>query len=69
MPIPCVADRQIVIDAEALISGFGDDAGFEAAIRAERLRDKGNVAGFCRWRQVERLIAVLAVPAAAGTVH
>jgi hypothetical protein len=69
MSIPYVADRQTVFDADTLIMAFGDDAGFEAASHAERSRDKGNVVGFCRWRQVERLIAVLAWPAAPGTIH
>jgi hypothetical protein len=69
MSMPYVANRQTVVDADALIVAFGDDAGFEAASRAETSRDKGNVVGFCRWRQVERLIAVLAGPAATGTIH
>ncbi|AYJ86032.1 hypothetical protein D3Y57_08700 [Sphingomonas paeninsulae] len=69
MSIPYVADRQTVVDADALILAFGDDAGFEAASRAESSRDRGNVVGFCRWRQIERLIAVLAGPDAVGTVH
>ncbi|CAN5198205.1 hypothetical protein BH09PSE3_BH09PSE3_01400 [soil metagenome] len=69
MSIPYVADRQTVVDANALIKAFGDDAGFEAATRAEDSRDRGNVISFCRWRQIERLIAVLAGPEAMGTVH
>jgi hypothetical protein len=69
MSIPYVADRQTVADADALMARFGDDAGFEAASRAELSRDRGNVIGFCHWRQIERLIAVLAGPLPAGTVH
>lgn len=69
MSIPYVADRQTVVDADALITAFGDDAGFEAASRAESSRDRGNVVGFCRWRQIERLIAVLATPDPMGTIH
>lgn len=38
---------------------FGKDATSEAAGRARRSRDRGNVVGYCRWRQVERLIAAL----------
>lgn len=38
---------------------FGKDASGEAAGRARRSRDRGNVVGYCRWRQVERLIAAL----------
>jgi hypothetical protein len=69
MSIPYVADRQTVVDADALIATFGDNAGFEAASRAESSRDRGNVIGFCRWRQIERLIAVLARPDTMGTIH
>lgn len=69
MSIPYVADRQTVVDADALITTFGDDAGFEAASRAESSRDLGNVIAFCRWRQIERLIAVLARPDTIGTIH
>lgn len=38
---------------------FGKEASTEAAGRARRSRDRGNVVGYCRWRQVERLIAAL----------
>jgi hypothetical protein len=38
---------------------FGKDASSEAAGRARRSRDHGNVIGYCRWRQVERLISAL----------
>jgi hypothetical protein len=48
---------------------FGDDAGFEAAARAERSRDDGNVVRFCHWRQIERVIATLSSEEVRGTVH
>ncbi len=48
---------------------FGDDAGFEAAARADASRNRGNVTGFCRWRQIERMIVALAHPQAGGTLH
>ncbi len=67
--MPFVADRQSVTEAHALIARFGDDAGFEAAARADASRERGNVIMFCRWRQIERLIVLLAVPQAVGTVH
>lgn len=66
---PYVADRQSVVEADALIAAFGDDAGFEAAARADASRERGNVVMFCRWRQIERLIILLSVPEATGTVH
>ena len=67
--IPYVADRAHVTDAAELIAMFGDDAGFEAAARADRYRDLGNHIHFCRWRQIERLIVLMSVRRAVGTVH
>ena len=66
---PYVADRAHVTDAAELIALFGDDAGFEAAARADRCRDLGNYVNFCRWRQIERLIVLMSVNRAVGTVH
>jgi len=48
---------------------FGDDAGLEAATRAEQSRDAGNVIRFCHWRQIERVIATLSDEEVRGTVH
>lgn len=67
--IPYLADRAHVADAAELIAMFGDDAGFEAAARADRYRDLGNYINFCRWRQIERLIVLMSVNRAVGTVH
>lgn len=67
--MPYVADRQTVAEADALIAAFGPDAGDEAAARADASRERGNVVMFCRWRQVERLILVLAGPEPTGTIH
>lgn len=58
-----------VADASELIATFGESAGLEAAARASRSRDIGNYVHFCRWRQVERLIELLACDEAVGTVH
>jgi hypothetical protein len=66
---PFVADRGAVTDAQALMDKFGDDAGFEAAALADASRNRGNVVGFCRWRQIERMILALAHPQPGGTVH
>ena len=68
-PVPYLNDRATVSDADQLIATFGDDAGFEASARADNLRDLGNAVGFARWRQVERLIALLSSDEALGTVH
>ncbi|MEO1169078.1 MAG: hypothetical protein AAFW97_10255 [Pseudomonadota bacterium] len=49
-------DRQAVFDATELIAEFGAHAALEAAERASRSREIGNVVHFCRWRQIERLV-------------
>jgi hypothetical protein len=64
-----IHSRVALADAATLIERYGDDAGFEAAIRAERSRDDGNVARFCHWRQIERLIVTLSSDEVRGTVH
>lgn len=67
--MPYLADRGQVADAAELIALFGEDAGFEAASRADRSRDLGNHVHFCRWRQIERLVVLLSIGRAVGTVH
>jgi hypothetical protein len=67
--MPYLADRAEVVDATLLIARFGDDAGMQAAARADKSRDVGNYLHFCRWRQIERLIVLLSIPSAVGTVH
>jgi hypothetical protein len=69
MDSPFISGRLALADASDLIERFGDDAGFEAAARAEHSRDSGNVARFCHWRQIERVIATLSCPEIRGTVH
>lgn len=64
-----IPSRAAVADAAQLIDSFGDDAGLEAAARAEDSRGKGNVIRFCHWRQIERMIAALAGDEVSGTVH
>ncbi|GAO40753.1 hypothetical protein SCH01S_51_00850 [Sphingomonas changbaiensis NBRC 104936] len=66
---PYVADRAVLADATDLIARFGIDAAIEAASRADRSRDLGNVVHFCRWRQVERLVVLLNADEVTGTVH
>lgn len=68
-PSPYVANRAVLTDATDLIARFGDHAAIEAAARADRSRDLGNVVHFCRWRQVERLVVVLSVDRPSGTIH
>jgi hypothetical protein len=68
-PFAAIHDRRAFDAASELIESFGDDAGYEAAARAERSRGLGNHIHFCRWRQVERMIATLTYPDAVGSLH
>jgi hypothetical protein len=63
------SDRAAFADATELLQHFGQFAAMEAASRAERSRDVGNVLLFCRWRQAERTIAMLANAEEIGTIH
>jgi hypothetical protein len=69
MDSPFIHGRPALEDASDLIERYGDDAGLEAALRAERSRDDGNVTRFCHWRNIERVIAALASDEVRGTVH
>ena len=69
MDMPFISGRAALADAASLIEAFGDDAGFEAAARAEDSRDKGNVTRFCHWRQIERVIVTLTEQEVRGTIH
>lgn len=64
-----ISGRPALEDAAELIRHFGDDAGFEAAARAEESRGKENVVRFCHWRQVERVIATLSSEEVLGSIH
>ena len=67
--LPYLGDVREVADANELIRAFGESAGSEAAARADRSRDVGNHIHFCRWRQIERLVLLMSMPRAIGTVH
>jgi len=69
MDSPYIHGRLALAEASDLIDRFGDDAGLEAATRAERSRDDGNLLRFCHWRQIERVIATLSCDEVHGTVH
>lgn len=66
---PFIHGREALDDATDLIERFGEHAGLEAATRAARSRDDGNVARFCHWRQIERVIAALSSDEALDTIH
>jgi hypothetical protein len=69
MDLPYIHGRRSLADASDLIDRFGADAGLEAAVRAERSRDEGNVTRFCHWRQIERVIVALESADIIGTLH
>lgn len=69
MHLPILHDRKSYDDAAALIEAFGDEAGIEAAMRADASRDLGNHVRFCHWRQIERMIAMMTMDHALGTIH
>jgi hypothetical protein len=69
MDLPFIACRLALAEASELMDRFGEDAAMEAAARAERSRDVGNVLHFCHWRQIERVIETLASDEVRGTVH
>ena len=69
MDSPFIHGRLALADASELIERYGDDAALEAAARAQRSRDDGNVARFCHWRHIERVIATLSDDEVRGTVH
>jgi hypothetical protein len=69
MDVPFIHGRLALADASDLIERVGEDAGFEAAARARASRSNGNVAHFCHWRHIERVIATLISDQATGTIH
>lgn len=69
MHLPLLHDRKSYDDATALIRTFGEEAGIEAATRADASRDMGNHVRFCHWRQIERMILLLSIDRPFGTIH
>ncbi len=62
-------DRAAATDAAELITRFGAHAASEAAARADRSRELGNVIHFCRWRQIERMIVLLGSSGSGHSLH
>ena len=69
MDTPFINGRASLADAALLLETYGDEAGFEAAARAEASRERGNVLRFCHWRQIERVIVTLSDQEVRGTIH
>lgn len=64
-----LADRASAAEADELIRRFGDFAASEAARRASKSRSLGNVVHYCRWRQIERMIGMLAAGRGEASLH
>jgi hypothetical protein len=69
MDTPFITGRSALNEASDLMTRFGENAGLEAASRAEQSRDDGNLVRFCHWRQIERVIATLSCDEVLGTIH
>lgn len=69
MQLPVFIDSTNYAEAEQLIHNFGEEAGLEAANRADQSRAVGNHLHYCKWRQVERMCVLLSIDQALGTVH
>ncbi len=69
MHMPLYVENRDVNEAQELMSKYGQEAGLEAAERAEHSRNIGNHIQFARWRQIERLIMTLSLKTVAGTIH
>jgi hypothetical protein len=69
MDAPFIHGRPALADATELIDRYGGDAVLEAAERARQSRHNGNIARFCHWRQIERVIATLTSDEVQGSIH
>jgi hypothetical protein len=64
-----LADGAAFSQASELLDHYGELAVSEAAQRASRSRDLGNVIHFCRWREVIRMIDMLSDDQVEGAIH
>jgi len=69
LQLPVFIDSNNFSEAEQLMDNFGEEAGLEAANRADKSRAMGNHIHYCKWRQVERLCVLLSIEQTIGTVH
>ena len=69
MQLPVFIDTTDYADAEALMRNYGEEAGLEAANRADKSRAVGNHIHYCKWRQVERMCVLMSIDQSLGTVH
>jgi hypothetical protein len=64
-----IFDSEAVSDAHELLTHYGEHARSEAAARASRSRELGNIIHFCRWRQIARLVEWLDSDEIDATLH
>lgn len=69
MHLPVFIDSNAFTDAQLLMTNYGEEAGLEAANRADKSRAIGNHIHYCKWRQVERLCVLLSIDHSLGTIH
>jgi hypothetical protein len=69
VPFPMIYDRIAYIDAEGLLTKFGDEAVLEATGRADSARLSGDAKGFCHWRRVEQAVQIIQLDEIIGQVH
>lgn len=69
MSLPYISSRAAFDDACQLLATYGDTASDHAIKRAERARSIGNHLHFCHWRQIERLLVIMAIDRSIGTIH
>ncbi len=51
-----LSDLEIYRAAQATITGYGDEAGIHAAMRADELMAEGDMEGRAVWHRIERAI-------------
>ena len=64
-----LSDGRAFAEASDLLARYGELAVAEAAQRASRSRDLGNVIHFCRWREVIRMLDMLGDEQVDGAIH
>ena len=69
MTAPFIHGRVALADATDLIERYGEEAMLEAAVRADRSREEGNVVRFCHWRHIERVVEALSSDEVTGSIH
>lgn len=67
--LPYLPNMGMVAEAFCLMERHGFGAELIAAHRADKARAMGNARTFCHWRQIERLIVLLASERVVGTRH